>query len=210
MNKDWSNKIRLYGNIVVPSGISLSLSIGLSLITLFIYHLHIFLNYLDVRGNIGIGSYIINHINKLLSFVFGNNNIDNVVLLIFWASIGLIVYYVARIVLRDLDEFSLDVTGRNKFLWPRNSHPNILQRFFERFLFSLATSLVLVIYCAHILSFFLRGRVLTFGFLSPQATHWLYAHSIINQAIFVISEIIALHVVVVLLRLIFMRSRLFS
>src|SRR5579864_5405028 len=126
MNNSWANKIRLYGSVFVPSGLSLSLAAAVAAITFSIYYFRIFLSYFEVNGSFGVGHPLSGPTNNILSRVFGTHTINTVVLIMFWAAVGLIVYVLGRILAKDISELSFEVNERTKYYWPQNAKPKRL------------------------------------------------------------------------------------
>ena len=202
------NRLSQYSRIILLSGIGLVTYSVMAILTFFIYHLHLLLNYFKINGSLRLGSYLLEHINKILVAVFGTNNTNVVVLAFFWGSVGLVVYFVISIFASDVTELSEDIYEKRKYIWPKNTKPELVKIFIEKNLLRLALIFLLSFYCAHVLSFFLHGKVASINILGNLIYQWLLVHNFYNDVAFILAEIIALHGVTIILRLVFLKPRL--
>jgi hypothetical protein len=128
----------------------------------------------------------------------------------FWAVVGITIYFFARLMVGDTDELLLDLSKRKKFLWPNGVRPHIILDFFERVLLRLVIFVILVIYIIHVLSPFMLGRTIVPDIFGAKLQTDIANNTIATQLIFLMLETVAIFGVVILLRFLLMRSRLLS
>jgi hypothetical protein len=179
-------------------------------LTLFLYHLPSLLRYVNPLGTLGVGGYLSSHLTKALNVVFGHNISTFVVPALFWGSVGFIVYIFVSWLVRDLAVVSEALHERRKFMFPQNAHPRLLSGLIEKVVMEIATLFVTIIYFGHVISFFLHGKVSPLPFLGTTVANWLQNHWIYNNVLFFIAELIALHGLVILFRLLLRRRRIIS
>jgi hypothetical protein len=142
-------------------------------------------------------------INNSVSNVLGLNGNNTLFFYIFWAIVGLAVYGVLHIVLSKLSELSDDLNLRHN-IWPDQRLRNRpLQRFVEISLFRVFIFILLFLYIKAAFGFMLRpiGQIWA-------DNSWLENSNFLKYTFVFLVQVLLLHGLVVLLRLLLLRKRL--
>lgn len=129
---------------------------------------------------------------------------SDITLYIFWIIVGIIIFLIASRVASDNREVAKDISMRH-YIWPPGSDVNQpLKKFAERLAFHTALAMVIIIYI-------FKGLPLLHGWWQHEQTDLMFTiESLRTNALLLIYETLFLHGLVVLLRMFFVRRRLFS
>lgn len=198
-------KSRTFLNLLAPSQLGVVAYFVIALVAFLgqAYYLRQHLS--NIYKNFGFEGRITSDINHWLVKIVGADHLNIIVLAFFWALIGVGVYLVAHSIVENLSEFAEDLSVR-KYIWPQNGKRNSpLLELFEKTLFRLAMVILGVIYVLLVMKYLIERSLPNVYNLST-----LSFRSVIVAILWIIVYMLALHVLIVILRLIFLRRRLFS
>lgn len=198
--------IRTYLHVFVPSGTGLVLYGFLSGLTIALHQVRAIQQYLDIPSEVHIERLVTGSIERLLQSTLGQGATNTLVVGAFWAVVGLFVYIFLRGVAKLMHEIGEDVVER-RYLWPRGSDRyKPLELLLERGLFRIGAFLALVFYVFHPLAAVLHGQL----FASMSLGGWLATHQVLRLLVWFACGFVVWHGLLVLLRLLALRERLFG
>lgn len=208
--KELDKKLKLLKDIIWPTRMALAVCFIISLVYVFIYSIANSFNQFNSNQN----QYVINYIQvdfeKFLTRLSQYSFVNFLVPILLWVLVGIAVYIFVRLLVGDTDELLFDFSKRKNFLWPRGAKPHILLDFFERVLFRLLIFILIIIYFIHVVSPFLLGHFNVPNVFGNSIHIWLKNHELVSVLIFILLDTLVLFGVVVLLRLLFMKTRLLN
>lgn len=202
-----ATKFSAYTDLLRPTATGIIVAVVLSMVTLLLHQVQNFQRYLNLPSNWHIGSVLLVLVNDFLLKLFGTSRLDTIVLSIFWVLVGLVVYLFLKATILFFVEMGQDITQSNHYVQPTNrgSRGETSQLVTYTF-FRLTVLIITIFYFVWMLTFFSRqsaSNVTSFG-------HWLSNIPLLRGIIFFLLECFAWYVLTVLLRLIFMKNRLFG
>ncbi|HUC87997.1 MAG TPA: hypothetical protein VMR95_02515 [Candidatus Binatia bacterium] len=135
----------------------------------------------------------------------GSNRVNSLAIYIFWLAAGVVVWFILKAAASNVNELIDDLNLR-KYIWPKQAeHNRPLIGFIEHSLFRLAILIVLLFYIQRVV-----GNL--FGLFTNGSPHisWINNHIAVEAAFIFLSWVVVLHGFVILLRLIALKTRLFS
>lgn len=188
-------------NVFIPSGIEMVIIVTIGLTLLLLDYFEVIQEYLGLPREIEFAQTVKNVLDVALSSTLGQGRTETFVVGFFWAIVGLAVYVFLRgisKVMFDLGE-SIDQRG---YVWPREANRyRPLVTVLERTAFQFVAFLVLVYWLLQPLARLLDGPVFIESIGGSQALQYL---------VWFLMIVGALHIAVVLARLIMLRDRLFD
>lgn len=192
---------------LVPTGIELSLYVFLCLITAILSNLDFIKNFLFFTEDFHPFAAAVGSINQLLTQIVGERLAGSLSLAIFWGLVGVVINILWIVVANFSTELNNDLVY-SSYVHPRNTNPKSpLYEFITRSIFRFGVTLLIIFF----LNFAVRVvlPVVTKHF-SEASTSWgqnKYYMSILGSIIF---QIITMHIIVVLFRLLTLRKQLLN
>jgi hypothetical protein len=194
-------KVQNYLNVFTPSLSGLLLYVFLAGAAMILVQFPYIQQYLQLPQDLHLTRTIAAWANHVLISTIGETRTQTLVVGSFWALVGLAVYIFLHGLAQIFTELDDDIEARH-YIWPKGSdRDRQLHRLLEQAIFRGAAFIALILFVFLPLAAVLRGPVLV-GFLGPD-------HMLQNIVWFILS-VLCWHAVVVLLRLVSLRARLFG
>lgn len=201
-SKKWSRSL----DILLPSTGGLVLYVFLSLLTLLIHYVSSIQHFLDLSGSFAIKSSLLNFLNNILVSIFGTKISNSLVLGLFWAFVGIVVYIFVQGIAVIFQDLGRDLEER-KYILPSGADRNKpLKQDIEHAVFRTAVSAIFLFYLIYIFGYFLRGKF--YG--SAPKQYWASLGSGVHIILLFLGECLALHGIIIFLRLLRLRRRIFE
>ncbi len=172
------------------------------LLTIVIHQFSSIRHSLGIPGGIDIQHLLSSWLNSFVTHVFGQTHTNTAVVALFWAIVGVFVYVLVLGVMGSLRELGSDIEERT-YLWPQGANPHSpLVGFFERAGVHVVALVILALYIFYPLAIVLHSP----SFISGATAH----SSLIVDVIWFVVGTIVWHGLVVVLRLLFLRNRIFG
>ena len=135
-------------------------------------------------------------ISHTCSIIVGSTFANTAALWLFWLIVGIVTYSIGSYLAKNLTQLEQALRDRN-YVWPKSANSNrpLIDFIFQSFI-SLFMLMALIVYCKWMIKFILTANG--------------NAKTMIAHAILFVEQIVLLHVIIILIRLFFWRSRLFS
>lgn len=194
-------KIKTFASVFSPSGIGLVFYVFFSGLLVLFHQIPVIEQYIDVPEGFNVFRLITSWLDSFLTGVFGETSTETLVVGLFWALVGLGVYIFLRGIGRFIDEFSEGVEER-EYMWPKGADRNRgVHEAARRSLFRSLAFIGLLLVVFGPLARVLGGPVWTV-FLGPSQP--------LQLGVWFVATCFVLHIIVVLLRLIVLKPRLFD
>lgn len=201
-----SKRFSPYLNVLVPSGLGLVAYGVIAAIILFVENLAAVQRYFYAPEELQLQHNLMQKVGSKITGVLGLSHSSTLALYLFWVLVGLVVYAVLALIVTNARELEKDLQARHN-IWPQaSSKDRPLLVFLAQVLFRAVIFVLTLLYVQHVLAFALGGPLDSFW----PANQWLHMHAFTKGALLVLVDIALLHGLVVLLRLLLLRSRLFS
>jgi hypothetical protein len=150
---------------------------------------------------------VLDSINDLIQRFVGDHVARSAVVAIFWALVGLAVYLLIWALINYSDEFGSDLAATG-YVHPKNVNTTApLIYFITRIAFQIFSLLLLVFY----INFLIGVLIPRLGVFYQTSTKlWPSTNSLENGLIGIIGEFAIIHVIVVLIRFLLLRKRIFG
>lgn len=192
---------------LLPSGIEIAFYIFITAITFLVSSMDIVKEVLYVGGDFNPIRSAIASIDALLQHFVGEKIAGSLSLAIFWGIIGLIVNLIWWVGSNFSTELSNDLVF-SKYVHPKNIDPRSqLREFIQRTIVRTTVAIIAIVYTNYFLS---QGLPKISSNFSKIITDWDVSKNFYLLAITVISEIIMLHIFVILMRLLLLRKQIFD
>ena len=190
-----------YLSLFIPSSQGTVLYVFLSGLTIVLNQFDLIQKYLQLPHDLQIVRTLASWADRALTNTIGVSSTETLVVGLFWAGVGLAVYFCLCGLSRLMIEFDDDLDVRG-YVWPKGvNRDRPLREFAEKTAFRLIAIVGLLITVFGPLAAVLRG---------PLFVDFLGSNELLQYAVWFIAGFITWHVVVVLLRLIALRARLFG
>lgn len=157
--------------------------------------------YLGLPRNIAFAQTVKNGLEQLLASTLGAGRTETVVVALFWAGVGLAVYVLLHGVSKTVFELGQSINER-RYVWPQGTDRNSpLKRQVQQVLFRVAVAVLALVWFLQPLARVLDGPV----FVEQFSTQPL-----LESVAWFVGIVLALHVFIILLRLLMLRRRLFD
>lgn len=194
-------KIKKYSILFLPTWSGVVMYVFLAVLAIVLNQFGMINNYLKLPHDLHVAQNIARLADRFLTAVIGVTKTETLVVGLFWAMVGFIVY----IFLRGLSQFIMDLDqnlSARKFVWPKGTNRyRPLQLLAEQAVFQIFAFLGLIVFIFGPLAAVLRGPVFT-GLVGSVAA--------VQYFVWFIASMVVWHIVVILLRLLFLRPRLFG
>jgi hypothetical protein len=203
----FSTKFVAYSQVLSPTLTGVIIYLILSFITLLIHLVPHLQGYFKVPTNWHIGGIAVTIINDFLIKLIGTSKLDTIVLSIFWMGVGLGVYLFIKGAVTFFVEMSEDIGVSKHYLQPKyDASRTELRHLVGRGLFQVMALFLALLYAIWIIEYSANWSVSgnsAFG-------AWLNTFPGIQDGLLFIVECIGWHILTILLRLGFLRVRLFG
>lgn len=157
--------------------------------------------YLQVPHDVELGRILALWLDQVLSGTIGESRTATLVVGVFWAVVGLVVYMFLRGLAQLAIELDDDLDSR-KYVWPKGTDRyRPLRIFLEQVGFRLVAIFSLIFAIFWPVAAILRGPILV-DFLGP--------NKIIQLTVWFFASVLTWHIVIILVRLMLLRARLFG
>ncbi len=185
----------------LPSGIGLVLYASLAMLIMVLYQFGSIQQYLGLPRDIAFAQYVKNWLDETLYNTIRSGPTEAVVVGLFWAGVGLAVYVFLQGVSKSAFELEESINERH-YVWPRGSDRNSpLLQVLERSVFQTVAGVLALFWFLQPLARVLDGPVFMAS-IGPNV--------LLQYVIWFLAIVLALHVLVVLLRMVALRRRLFA
>lgn len=201
------DRLRSVVGWLTPSVSELVIYLFVAISTLFISNVSFVRDFIFAPSDFSLWTVILDSINSLLDRFVGEGTARTVVVIVFWALVGLLVYAVIWVLSNFSDELGNDL-ALTKYVHPRNvdtSSP--LRDFISRTLFRIAIFVLLVFYAVIFWQALLPFCMDQFR---QALGAWPTLESFKAALIGVAVQVITLHVFIVFARLLFLKKRIFD
>lgn len=192
-----------YLSVVTPSWIGIVWYATLSGFVLVLMNLNSLQGIFYTPEELSIQSDFWRSVNEMVGNALGLNSTNTVFYYAFWITVGLLVYGLIRFAMSKLGELSDDLNLRH-YIWPNQRLRNRpLQQFVEVGLFRIAVFIAAFMYLKAAFGFMLRpiGQIWA-------DNGWLANRNFLKYTFVFLVQVLLLHGLVVLLRLLLLRKRL--
>ncbi len=207
INHESQSKAALLLQWLLPTTIEVAIYILITLITVVVFNTDFIRDFLLVPENFSLQTALLGSVEKWLAKLVGENIAATLITGIFWAIVGIAVYFALRV----FGNFS-QVLG-NDLMVTRYMHPrgddtySPLKALFLRIVFHVIFAIVFVLY----INFFINRLLSYFSDnLAGIPFNWSDASNLLSLGKIILVEIAALHIFVVLTRLLLLRKRVFG
>ena len=150
-------------------------------------------------------TFFLTNINSVLVHFLGSGRVDVIVLSLFWAVVGLIVYLFLKALISFAGELGRDLSESKQYIHPHaHAEQSEIRVLLGRTAFRLVVAVILFFYTIWLIGFLLNWSIAG-GTAQGQ---WLASHAVFQYAVLYVVDCIALHVLTILLRLFLLRDRL--
>lgn len=193
-----SQNIQKYSNLFVPSGVGMVLYTFFSGLIIILNQFEAIKRYLQLPEDFQYVSIVTAWLDRTLTSLLGQGRTEVFVVGLFWAAVGLGVYLILSGIARFLSELSEGLDER-RYMWPIGSDRNIrFKEAVERIIFRVAACVGLIAVVFGPLARLVGGPAGDRPSSPLQFLMWFAALWLV------------LHVLVILLRLMALRPRLFN
>lgn len=202
-----TNRLKLIFIWYLPSASELLIYGSLAILSIFISNANVVNNFLYTPSDFHLSSSILNSINSLLQRFVGDHIARAGVVAFFWALIGLLAYLFIWVVMNFSNELGNDLAIK------RYTHPSgvdtssPLRTFLSRSLFRLLVFIFLVFFLYILIVVILP---ICGGLFKEAGSFWPKLRAFKLGLIGVATELVALHLFTVFLRLMLLRKRVFG
>jgi hypothetical protein len=195
---------RSWLNVLKPSSTGVVIYIVLSLAVIAGQNLSSVKHYLKVPDNARLNpfGYVYDRLVQLLGVGRSNSLAE----IIFWSVIGLVVYVVVVETVHVAHEFENDVAEAHYLRPQRSDSASPVKDFAKRLGFHVGFLAIFLYYAYFLTAVVFGGR--TQAWINHN--YWLNLHNSVTLVILFLIECVALHIATILLRLLFLRRRLFG
>jgi len=195
-------------DILMPSVGGIVLYISVFLLTVIVRSAKSLQQYLYIPNGLNVKGGVLNFLNNSITSLFGIQRANVVVLSIFWGMVGIIVYVLLAGLMAVFAGFDKDLEERKYIVFAHKNydHNEPLKRDIRRIGFRFAIGICLLYYVTHVLAYFLNTKFA--GMNQGNLTFSIY--KVRSLAVLFLAECLALHGVVILLRLLILRRRIFN
>jgi hypothetical protein len=205
--KQFIPKLIAYSDVIRPTVSGIILYSALTLIVLLTKQVTHYQQAINISANWHPGSELLLLLNDLLLRFFGANRIDTIVLSFFWMFVGLVVYLFLKAAISFFVEMAEDIAESAHFIHPReNTRVSETRELLTRGFFRVVVLIFTIIYAIWMIAFFSResvSNVTAFG-------QRVGSEHILRVVLLFVLEVVLWYVLTILLRLIWMRKRLFG
>lgn len=196
-----TSKLKTYFSLFTPSASGIVTYFFLAGLAIVLNQFDIVKQYLQLPHDFQFGHVVAGWADTFLTKTIGETRTETLVVGLFWAVVGMVVYLFLRGLARIAVELDDDL-GIRGYVWPKGTDRyGPLRRLAEQFAFRLVAVVALIIVVFEPLAAVLRGPVFV-DFLGP--------NHILQIVVWFVVAVIVWHVAVILLRLMTLRARLFG
>jgi hypothetical protein len=196
-NSNWKDIAAVF----LPSPTGAVLYFAFAGIVLLFHQFELVRNLLQVPENVQFSRIFFNWADRALTGLIGESSTTTLVVGLFWAAVGVVVYILLLKLSRLLVELDADVSQR-KFIWPRGAdRTRPLKELFIRLLFRTGAIVMFLAVVTGPFAIALRGPI--WGEL-------IGPNQILRNVVWFFTIIVVTHVLVVLARLVALRQRLIN
>lgn len=195
------SKLKAYSNLFTPSVVGLILYAFLAGLTIILNQFEAIQHFLQIPHNVELGRIFALWLDQFLSGAIGESRTQTLVVGLFWAVVGLVVYAFLRGLARLAVELDDDLSIQG-YVWPKGTDRFLpLKLFLEQAAFRLVAIVGFVLLVFGPVAALLRGPVFV-DFLGPDKT--------IQFIVWFVAGMLTWHALVILARLLVLRARLFD
>ncbi|HSX44801.1 MAG TPA: hypothetical protein VLF39_01655 [Candidatus Saccharimonadales bacterium] len=201
------NKLLAIVSWLLPSGSGVIIYFLTSVLTLSLSNANYFRSFFDLPQNFHFKNALLDSINNLVQRFVGDHIARSAIVALFWALVGLLVYMVIWVMINYSDEIGNDLAV-TKYMHPRNSDTRSpLRGLIVRIAFQVIALIILIIY----LNMVINVIIPRIGNLYRQSIHqWPSLQSVGHGSLGLLCEFVALHLIILLARLLTLRKRIFG
>lgn len=194
-------KLRKYFVVFLPSSLSMVFCVFLSGAAIVLNQFESIKGFLELPRSFQLTRILASWADSLLTSTIGESRTETLVVGLFWAVVGLIVYMFLRSLARFAMELDDDL-GARRLVWPRGTDRYLpLRQLAEQAVLRGVAVLLFLLVALGPLAAVVRGPILT-GFLGPNKP--------LQYAVWFFAGILMWHILTVLMRLAALRARLFG
>lgn len=195
-----NQKSKLFVALLTPSAVGAALYTFLAGLIIVLNQFSFIQQYLQIPQSVDFMRMFLNWLDHTVTSLLGDTRVETIVVGAFWAVVGLGVYVFLRGVARFISELEEGAEERS-YIWPRGSNHNLaLLEAIEHTVFRVFAFIGVVIMVFGPLARVLRGPV----FLSLVGDK-----AVLKYVVWFLVTWLVLHIIIVFLRLITLRPRLF-
>ncbi len=192
---------------LVPTVAEFAFYILITLLTVVIINTDFIRHYLLIPANFSLQTALLGSIEKSLARLVGDQMSATIITTAFWALIGIIVYVILKLFGNFSSELGNDLVI-TRYMHPRGADTySPLKSFVLRILFHVFMAVLFVLY----INFFIGQMVPFFSTtLATLPSRWSDSSYLFTLGKVALIELVALHVFVILSRLLVLRKRVFG
>ncbi len=197
----YGNKTKKYLSIFTFSGMEILGNITIASLLLILHYVKVIQEYLGLPRDFEFSSIIKNGMDTLLNSTLGQGRTEAFVVGFFWALVGLAVYVFLKGIAKAMFDLGDGIDQRG-YVWPKGSNRyGPLKQAAERAGFQFVIFIVIVIWLLQPLARLMDG---------PVFVDVIGGSSVMLYSVWFAMTFVALHVLVVLVRLLLLKPRLFN
>ena len=203
---NYSQKLKTFIEMFEPSAVGMTLYCIVAVLGIIFHNILAYGSYNSLVEAVKSWSSAFQTLNDNLIKIINSSRTDFLVIYLFWGFIGLIVYVFLKIFISNFSELVEDLSIRN-YVWPTGTDKNKpLLIFLEKFVYRIVLISLVLVYVIHIGGYFLSTKFsISIVYRSGESYH-----DFIRPVALFALEILALHVLVIALRFLFLKKRLLS
>jgi hypothetical protein len=196
-----NDKLLQYLRVFAPSAIGLVLYVALALVIIVANQFSFINKYLQLPTNLHVGRELARVSDQALTSIIGANRTTTLVVGLFWAGVGIVVYIFLRSLAKVAIELDEDI-GETRYVWPKGTDRSRPLR--DLFIRLALQGLALAGLFAVVLG------PLAEALYRPVLVHLLDLGTAATYIVWFLALMLLLHFTVVLIRLVMLRPRLFG
>jgi len=195
------SKFKKYSSLFTPSPLSSIIGVFLSGMAIILNQFDFIKNQLQLPHNLQFGRMIAHWVDNLLTNTISQSRTETLVVGLFWAVVGLVVYLFLHGLARFILELDDDLDAR-RYVWPKGTDRyRPLRILTEQAAFRVVAIIILGIVIAGPLASVIRGPILI---------DFIGTNKPLQYVVWFIGGLVVWHLVAILLRLIALRARVFD
>lgn len=201
------NGLSTLGYWLLPSATETVSCVFICILTFVLSNMAFFREFIGTPSNFSLKDTLLGSVSSILDRYAGQGITRTGVVILFWALVGLLVYAVIWVLMNFSDELGNDL-AMTKYVHPRNvdtSSP--LRDFIARTLFRVTILVLFALYISYFVTQLLP--IVVNRFIHAVKT-WPSAEALQFAIVGLLIELLMLHVLVVLLRFLLLKERIFG
>jgi hypothetical protein len=192
-------KLQNYLSLFIPSALGMVFYVFLAGLTIVLNQFNFIKHFLELPQSLQVSRAVAGWADKVLTTTIGESRTEALVVGLFWALVGLVVYMFLRGLARFIIELDDDISVR-RYVWPKGADRyRPLRILAEQAVFRLSALIALAIVIFGPLAAVLSG---------PVFIDFIGDNQVLQYVIWFLTGVLLWHIIVILLRLLALRARL--